>query len=96
MSPKNSRSINLIQKNKEYGIWAGSRIPPKPLHAHSVVDLVLLLFGDTGSFSFASNCWGKKKRESPFGVGRLKTKWQLPLEWHYLDPEAPGFVEAAK
>ena len=49
--------------------------PPKLLHAHSVVDLVLLLFGDTGSFSFALNCWGKKKRESPLRVGRVKTKW---------------------
>ena len=49
--------------------------PPKLLHAHSVVDLVLLLFGDTGSFSFALNWWGKKKRESPLGVWRVKTKW---------------------
>lgn len=36
--------------------------PPNPLHAHTVAVLVLILFGDTGSFSFGLNCWGKKKR----------------------------------
>ena len=48
--------------------------PPNPLHAHTVAILVLILFGDTGSFSFGLNCWGKK-RESTFRVGRVKTKW---------------------
>lgn len=39
-------------------------------------------------FSFALNFLGKK--EPPFRVGRIKTKWHLLPKWHSVDPEAPA------